>query len=102
MQIQANRAILRGMHETACVRSNLDSFGYTKVPITKKFYVYGSDEHKFVRKPRRINENIPLLMDTSGFRAENNAVACPSSFFQCFLLSFMYVIAKGHCLPVLL
>ena len=90
------------MHETACVRSNLDSFGYTKVPIIKKFYLYGSDEYKFLRKPRRINENIPLLMDTTGFKANNNAVMCPSSFFPWFVLSFMCVIVKGHFLPILL
>ena len=71
---QANGAIMRGIHETACSRSHPEVFGYRKISIIKKFYIYGSGDHQFKRKPRRLNQNIPLLMDHSGFKAHNNAV----------------------------
>ena len=72
LQRQTNGAIIRGIHETACIRSHPEIFGSRKVAIRKKFYIYGGMDQKYVRRPRRINQNIPLLMDHSGFEAQNN------------------------------
>ena len=69
---------MRGIHETACIRSHPEIFGFRKVAIIKKFYIYGDKDQKFKRKPRRLNQNIPLLMDNSGFKAQNNVAHPPS------------------------
>ena len=63
---------MRGVHETACVRSHPEIFGYRKEAIIKKFYIYGNSDQKFERRPRRLNQNIPLLMDHFGFTAHSN------------------------------
>ena len=71
----ANAAIMRGIHETACIRSHPEIFGFRKVAIMKKFYVYGDTDQKFIRRPRRLNQNIPLLMDLSGFKTQYNSAS---------------------------
>ena len=73
LQRQANGAIMRGIHESACIRTHPEIFGFRKVAIRKQFFIYGGKDKKFKRKPRKLNQNIPLLMDSSGFKVHNGA-----------------------------
>jgi hypothetical protein len=81
---------MRGIHETACIRSHPEIFGFRKVGIIKKFYIYGDKNQKFIRKPRRLNQNIPLLMDNSGFKAQNN-VALPPSISIYIIICYIFI-----------
>ena len=81
---------MRGIHETACIRSHPEIFGFRKVAIMKKFYIYGDKNQKFKRKPRRLNQNIPLLMDTSGFKAQNN-VALPPCINISIMIFYIFI-----------
>ena len=73
---------MRGLYESACIRTHPEIFGFRKVAIRKQFYIYGGKDQKFTRKPRKLNQNIPLLMDSSGFKVHNSAsLHSHSSYF---------------------
>ena len=78
---------MRGIHESACIRTHPEIFGFRKVAIRKQFYIYGGKDQKYKRKPRKLNQNIPLLMDSSGFKAQNKAqLALPFFHFSIYIL----------------
>ena len=88
---------MRGIHESACIRTHPEIFGFRKVAIRKQFYIYGGKDQKFKRKPRKLNQNIPLLMDSSGFKLQNSASNCflsshiPAQTFIYMILYCLYI-----------
>ena len=94
---------MRGMHESACIRTHPEIFGFRKVAIRKQFYIYGGKDQRFKRKPRKLNQNIPLLMDSSGFKVQNSASHCFLSShisthgFKYLILYWLYIKTFNRC-----
>ena len=95
---------MRGLYESACIRTHPEIFGFRKVAIRKQFYIYGGKDQKFTRKPRKLNQNIPLLMDSSGFKVHNSASLHCNSFYILiqhflFLLIHLFYVKTYHRFP---